>query len=50
MGRNDRRISFNKQADTKVIGDITIKMAIPPYDDKLRLESGNVIEGAVKES
>lgn len=29
---------------------IAIKMAIPPYDDKLRLESGNVIEGAVKES
>lgn len=36
-----------KVADTRLIGDITIKMAIPGYDESLRLTDGKVIEGEV---
>ena len=38
-----------KQAIPMIMGDITIKMAIPAYDEKLRLTNGRVIEGESKE-
>ena len=38
-----------KQAIPMIMGDITIKMAIPAYDEKLRLTNGRVIEGEAKE-
>ena len=38
-----------KQAIPMIMGNITIKMAIPAYDEKLRLTNGRVIEGEVKE-
>ena len=38
-----------KQTVPMIMGDITIKMAIPAYDEKLRLTEGNIIEGEAKE-
>ena len=38
-----------KQSVPLIAGDITIKLAIPDYDDKLRLPQGDIIEGEAKE-
>ena len=38
-----------KQSIPMIMGDITIKMAIPAYDEKLRLTNGRVIEGEARE-
>ncbi|GAI05754.1 unnamed protein product [marine sediment metagenome] len=38
-----------KQAVPMVMGDIIIKMAIPPYDENLRLKEADVIEGEARE-
>ncbi len=38
-----------KVADTRLIGDITIKMAIPGYDEGLRLKSPDVTDVEAKE-
>lgn len=41
---------YREQVSTHpLIGDIKIIMAIPAYDEKLRLTNGRVIEGEVKE-
>ena len=41
---------YREQVPTHpLIGDIKIIMAIPAYDEKLRLTDGNIIEGEAKE-